>query len=98
MMQGLFPYGFPSVMAGPLFSNGSIRNEIRAGQFLPLWDRKADVAHGEILVRRSSWLDCPLSDPQADLGHGPSERPFMADSRRLAFKMSEGGSGSTAEE
>ena len=73
MMQGLFPYGFPSVMAGPLFSNGSIRNESRAGQFLPLRDRKAHVAYEDNIVRRSNWLERPLSDLQADLGLGPSE-------------------------
>ena len=26
----------------------------------PLWDRKADIAHGMIVVRCSNRLDCPL--------------------------------------
>ncbi len=73
MMQGLFPYGFPSVMAGPLFSNGSIRNEIRAGQILPLSDRKADIAYQETVLRCSNWLECLLSDLQADIGRGPGQ-------------------------
>jgi hypothetical protein len=34
--------------------NGSKGDEIGAGQFLPLWDRRADVAYEEIIMRRSS--------------------------------------------
>jgi hypothetical protein len=37
-------------------------------------------------VLRSNWLDCPLTDPEADLGHGLCERPFLADSRRSAAR------------
>ena len=48
-------------------------DEIFTDQLLPVRDRKADVAYEERIVRRRSWLDCPLSDPEADLGHGPSE-------------------------
>ena len=53
--------------------NGSLGDEIGAGQFLPLTDRKADIAYGMIVVRRSNWADCLLSDLQADLAYGPSE-------------------------
>ncbi len=41
----------------------------------PLPDRKADIAYEEIIVRRSNRIECPLSDLQADLGHGSNERP-----------------------
>ncbi len=34
----------------------------------------------------------PLSDPRVAIGRGSIERPFLADSRRLALKMPEGGS------
>ena len=52
---------------------GSLGDEIRTDQLLPLRDHIADIAHDEIIVRRGDWLDCPLSDREADLGHGPSE-------------------------
>jgi hypothetical protein len=34
-----------------------------------------------------------LSDPEAAIASGSNERPFMADSRRSALRMPEGGSG-----
>ncbi len=52
---------------------GSLGDEICADQLLPLRDLKADVAYEEIVLRRSNWLERPLSDREADLGHGPSE-------------------------
>ncbi len=58
---------------GPRVCSGSLGDEIRAGQFLPLSDRKADVAYKKIVLRRSKSLECLLSDREADVGHGPSE-------------------------
>jgi hypothetical protein len=52
---------------------GSLGDEIRGSQFLPLQELKADIAYGKIVVRRSNWLECPLSDREADLGHNTSE-------------------------
>ena len=52
---------------------------VRDSQFLPIWDRKADITYEEILLRRSNWLECPISDPEAVLGHGPCEWPLLAD-------------------
>jgi hypothetical protein len=46
------------------------------------------------MVRRSSWLECLLYDRETDLGHGPSERPFMADSGRCSSIKSSDDSGS----
>jgi len=43
-------------------TSGSTGDEIRTEQLLPIRDRKADVAYDEIIVCRSDWLDCPLSD------------------------------------
>ena len=40
--------------------SGSEGDEIRDGQFLPLTDRKADIAYEEIIVRRSNRFSCPL--------------------------------------
>ncbi len=88
MMQGLFPYGFPSVMAGPLFSNGSIRNEIRAGQILPLSDRKADIAYEEIIVRRSNRFGFPLSQAQADVEWVAPPSRLLANSSHSANSLS----------
>ena len=53
-------------------SFGSLGVQIGAGQFLPLRDRKADIAYGKNVVHRSNRFDCPLSDREADLGRGPS--------------------------
>ncbi len=36
-------------------------DEICTGQLRPLKDPKADIAYEEIIVRRSNFLDCPLS-------------------------------------
>ncbi len=41
-----------------------------------------------MLAQRLLW------DPQAAIANGSNERPLMADSRRSAFKMAEGGFGS----
>ena len=61
---------------------------VRDSQFLPIWDRKADITYEEILLRRSNWLECLISDPEADLGHGPCEWPLLADSRHWSFQGS----------
>ncbi len=34
----------------------------------PLWDRKADIAYEEIIVRRGNRFDYPLSQAKADVG------------------------------
>jgi hypothetical protein len=62
--------------------SGSLGDQIRTDQLLPLRDRKADVAYEEIIVRRSNWLDCPPTDPEADIAHGPCEWPLLADRSR----------------
>jgi hypothetical protein len=54
-------------------SLGSIGVEFSTDQLLPLGNPKADVAYEEIVLRRSNWLECLLSDPETDLEHGPSQ-------------------------
>ena len=46
-----------------------------------IWDRKADIAYEEIIVRRSIWLDGPLSQARADIWSGISERLRLAKRR-----------------
>ena len=69
------------------FANGENRpiSVIHAGQrerLLP--DRKADIAYGEIIVRRSNQFDCLLSQTQADVWSGVPGGLSLANSRNYS--------------
>ena len=78
-------------------SFGSLGVQIGAGQFLPLRDRKADIAYGKNVVHRSNRFDCPLSDREADLGRGPCEGPLLAEGCRCSQTLSNVRVGSTTD-